>query len=79
MKKETIIRTALLVFALLNQLLTSFGWNPLPFSEEALYDILSTVLTAGMSLWSWWKNNSFTKNAIKADEYLNVLKRGEEK
>ena len=29
------------------------------------------LLTAGASLWAWWENNSFTQNAIIADEYLH--------
>ncbi|MFR4021356.1 MAG: phage holin [Clostridia bacterium] len=28
---------------------------------------LSAVVTVVVSLWSWWKNNSFTAKAIRAD------------
>ena len=28
------------------------------------------------TVWTWWKNNSFTKEAIKADEYLEDLRNG---
>ena len=73
-KKETILRTAVLVLTLLNQILTALGKNPLPFSDEAIYEGLSAVFTAAASLWAWWKNNSFTKAAAEADEYLKKRK-----
>ncbi len=72
--KETIIRTIILVITLINQVLTVLGKNPLPFSDEAIYEALSAVCTAGASLWAWWKNNSFTSAAILADEYKDQLK-----
>lgn len=73
-KKDTIIRTIVLLIALINQVLTVFNLNPLPFSNEEIYTFVSTVLMVVASIWAWWKNNSITKNAIKADEYLKTLK-----
>lgn len=73
-KADTIIRTAVLVLALLNQVLVICGKTPLPVKDEELTQVLSLCLTIGASLWSWWKNNSVTANAIKADEYLKELK-----
>lgn len=72
-KKDTIIRTIVLIVALINQALTLSGKNPLPIEDEQVVEILSYVFTLGASLWAWWKNNSFTKNAIKADEVLAKL------
>lgn len=71
--KETIIRTVILVIALLNQILTAAGKNPLPFSDEEIYTGLTLVFTVGATVWAWWKNNSFTANAIAADEYKEQL------
>ena len=73
-KTETIIRTAVLALALLNQVLVICGNTPLPVKDEELTQVLSLCLTIGASVWSWWKNNSVTANAIKADEYLRELK-----
>ena len=78
-KTETVIRTVLLVLALLNQILLALGKNPLPFSEGELYQALSALFTAAGALWAWWKNNSFTKNAIRADVYLAELNRQEKR
>lgn len=74
--KETIVRTIILVVALINQVLTASGKNPLPFSDEELYTGLTAVFTVAASAWAWWKNNSFTQNAIAADEYKAQLDEG---
>ena len=74
-KTETIIRTAVLALALLNQVLVICGKTPLPVKDEELTQVLSLCFTIGASLWSWWKNNSLTTNAIKADEYLREMKK----
>lgn len=75
-KTETIIRTFILIVALINQGLTIAGVGLLPITNEQIAEFFSLALTIGASLWSWWKNNSFTKNAIEADEYLENLRRG---
>ena len=67
----TIARTAVLAVSLLNVLLNAFGKNPLPFSDE-VYTAVSTVVAVAASLAAWWKNNSFTKAALKADETLTL-------
>lgn len=71
---NTIIRTMVLVIALVNQILTATGKNPLPFAEEEIYETVSTVATLVASVWAWWKNNSFTPAAIKADEVMKEFK-----
>lgn len=76
--KATWIRTIVLIIALINQILIVLGANPLPFSEEGIFEGVSALVTVAASLWSWWKNNSFTKAAIKADEYKDKLKAGED-
>lgn len=74
--KETIIRTVVLLLALINSLLVSKGKNIIPFSDEEVAEIVSWIFTAVASIWAWWKNNSFTDNAIQADKYLNDLREG---
>lgn len=67
----TIVRTAVLAFALANQALVISGNNPLPFTEDEVGQAVSMTITAAASLWAWWKNNSFTQAAITADEKLH--------
>ncbi len=73
-KTSTIVRTIVLFLTLLNSILTMSGINPLPFSEEEMYEIVSGIATVVVSLWAWWENNSFTKAAIKADEEYERIK-----
>lgn len=73
--KETIVRTVVLAVTLLNTILTQFNKNPLPFSESDIYQIISTICTVSATIWAWWKNNSFTKEAIEADRYKDELKK----
>lgn len=76
-KTDTIIRTIVLVVALINQTLIMSGKNPLPWGDDQVYSAASAVLTVAASIWAWWKNNSFTHNAKEADTYLESLKDGE--
>ena len=68
----TIARTVVLAVSLLNVLLNAFGKNPLPFSDDEVYTAVSTVVAVVASLVAWWKNNSFTTAALKADEPLTL-------
>lgn len=75
MKKKieagTIIRTIILVLALINQVLVMSGHSVIPIEDatvEALVTNIATILTA---LIAWWKNNSFTQAAIEADKQLH--------
>lgn len=77
-KKETIIRTVLLIFALINQALSICGKSPIPVSDETLSQCISMMITIFAAVWAWWKNNSFTKEAIRADEFLEQLREVED-
>lgn len=72
--KETIVRTVVLFVALLNTVLNACGKNPLPFSDDEVYTGVSAVVTTVAAVWAWWKNNSFTSAAFKADEVLKIEK-----
>ena len=80
-KPETILRTIVLIIALINQALAIFGREALPITEEEVYEVyrfITYIITLVVSLWAWWKNNSFTIPAIKADEYLEQLRKEEQ-
>ena len=76
-KTSTIVRTVVLGLVLMNNILTMSGMNPLPFSEDELYEIVSGIATVAAAVWAWWENNSFTPAAIKADEEYDRLKEEE--
>ena len=73
-KSDTIIRTIITAVALLNSVLVILGKSPLPWSNDELYEGISAALAVITTLWSWWKNNSFTTAAIKADSYMKEMK-----
>lgn len=70
----TIARTIVLALALINQLLTAFGYNVIDISSETINTLVGTIFTIIAALAAFWKNNSFTPEAIKADEVLKELK-----
>ena len=71
---STIARTAALALALTNQVLSAAGKPVLPIESENLEQLVTAIITIGASLWAWWKNNSFTSEAIRADEYMQNLR-----
>ena len=73
---DTIARTIILILALINQLLAVFGKGTIQIAENDIYQVVSLVWTIGSALVAWWYNNSFTKHAIRADNYLDSLKNG---
>lgn len=72
-KVSTMTRTAVLILALANQILSATGHSPIPVDDAQLEQLISTGITVGAAIWAWWKNNSFTKEAIAADNYLDSL------
>ena len=71
----TIARTVCLLLALLNQVLCALGKSPLPIESETLNQLVTSGITVIAALVAWWKNNSFTKEAIAADaEYEHQRK-----
>lgn len=73
-KPATIARTAVLALALANQVLSVAGLSPLPIDSATLEPWVTTGLTTAAAVWAWWKNNSFTTEAIRADELLKEMR-----
>ena len=73
-KASTIARTAVLALALANQILNIAGLSPLPIDSATLEPWVTTGLTTAAAVWAWWKNNSFTPEAIRADELLKEMR-----
>lgn len=70
----TIARTICLGLALTNQILSATGHPVLPIEDAQVETLVTTGFTVAAALWSYWKNNSWTKAAIKADNNLKVFK-----
>ena len=67
-------RTIVLALALINQVLTAMGHTPINIADEDVNILVSTIFTIVAAIVAWWKNNSFTKPAIEADQHMKVLK-----
>lgn len=72
--KATLVRTIILFFSVLNIILERFGISAIPIEDELVNEVISVGLLIFSTVSSWWKNNSFTKEARQADEYLKELK-----
>ena len=70
----TIVRTVLLMLALVNQILTATGHSIIPISDETITQLITNVATIVTALIAWWKNNSFTKAALAGDATMKLFK-----
>ena len=74
--KGTIARTISIVLVLVNIVLKQFGIDAINVSESEILSLLEALIEVAIIVVSFWKNNSFTQNAIRADEFLKTLKEG---
>lgn len=72
--KGTIIRTAVLLLALVNTSLQLAGFEVLPFTPDEVEVGITVILNVGAALSAWYKNNSFSKEAIEADVIMREEK-----
>ena len=71
---STITRTAVLLLALANQLLSACGKPVLPIESSTVEQLVTAGITTVAALVAWWENNSFTTAAIEADGYLDRIR-----
>ena len=64
----TIARTACLLLALANQVLSALGKPVLPIESATVEQLVTAGITTVTALVAWWKNNSFTPAALEADK-----------
>lgn len=70
----TVARTAVLLLALTNQVLSALGKPVLPIESATVEQLVTAGITTVAALISWWKNNSFTAAALEADKTYDRLK-----
>ena len=68
---QTWARTIVLLLALISQLAVILGKRSEAIDVDQWQEYATYILTVIGSVWSWWKNNSFTKNAQVADDVKN--------
>mgnify|MGYP000728376785 FL=1 len=70
----TVARTAVLLLALANQILSACGKPILPIDSAQLEQAITAGCTTVAALVNWWYNNSFTQAALAADEVYEQKK-----
>jgi SPP1 family holin len=70
----TVARTAVLLLALTNQILSACGKPILPIDSAQLEQAITAGCTTVAALVNWWYNNSFTQAALAADEVYDQKK-----
>lgn len=74
----TIARTIFLIISLINGAAGIFGFTKLDIDENTIYTVVSGIAVIVSSLIAFWKNNSFTEEAILGDGLKNAYKNSEE-
>lgn len=64
------------VVATINMIFTALGCNPIPYSEDKLYIVVSSILQFVVIFMNTYMNNATSKEAITADEIMYLLKSG---
>lgn len=77
--KGTIVRTILLLITIANMALQHFNTDMIKVDEESVASIVEYIVQIAIIVVGFWKNNSYTDNAIKADEFLKKLNEMEDK
>lgn len=72
--KGTIVRTIVLALVLLNLLLKALGKPVIDFDEGSILYWLEFAIEITAIVVAYWKNNSISAAAIKADEFLKELR-----
>ena len=75
--KGTIVRAIMLLLVVVNLILDKFGISIINADESAVAVFVEMAIEISVILVSFWKNNSFSENAIRADEFLKELKKYE--
>jgi SPP1 family holin len=68
----SIVRTIVFILAWVNQFLATKNISPIPVDEVTI----SSIITGAVSLWTWWKNNNFSRAAQKGQQKLHEVKAG---
>lgn len=70
----TIVRYICSILVAINQLLTVFEKNPIPYSETAIYTVVSAILSIVVLIVNTYKNNPTSKEAIVTNKAMKALK-----
>lgn len=76
--KGTIVRTIMVILVILNIIFERCGIDVINVSESEVFMIVETVIEIAIIAVGFWKNNSYSEEAKKADEFLKQLREGDD-
>ena len=72
--KWTIVRTIGIILVLVNMILQRMGYDVINVSESEILVFVETLIEIAVIIVGFWKNNSYSENAIRADAFLQTLR-----
>lgn len=76
--KGTIVRTIAILLVVINMFLQHFGIDVINVDENEILSFVEILIELSAIIVGFWKNNSFSDKAIKADEFLQELRNSSE-
>lgn len=73
-KKMAATRLIILGILGLNSILSHFGYNPIPVSEEIVYQAVSDLVLFGTMFYAAYKNNDTTDEAVAGTAVMKSMK-----
>lgn len=72
--KGTIVRTIMIVLVIVNMILGRMGYDIIDVDENEVLEVVEILIEIAIIVVGFWKNNSYTEKAIRADEFLKGLR-----
>ncbi|MBQ8044109.1 MAG: hypothetical protein IJ272_08200 [Clostridia bacterium] len=72
--KFTIVRTIMMLLVIANIILERMGYDIINVDENSILTLVELLIEIAIMIVGFWKNNSFSEKAIKADEFLQTLR-----
>lgn len=76
--KATIVRAVLILIVIINFFLEKFGVDVIKTDESFILMCVETAVEIAVIAVGFWYNNSFSKNALRAQRFLEYLRNSEE-
>lgn len=74
-KKMAATRLIILGILGINSILSHFGYNPIPVSEEVVYQAVSDLVLFGTMFYAAYKNNDTTDEAVAGTAVMKSMKK----
>lgn len=72
--KGTAVRTVMIIVVVINLILKACGIEVINIDENDVSTVIENLVSIGVIVLGFWKNNSFTAEAKNADFYLAKFK-----